>query len=329
MKDKILVIGSNSFSGASYVKFLLERNHSVLGVSRSEEKGELFLPYKWIKHQDFTFNKFDLNYDVDSLVSLVQKEKISYIINFAAQSMVGESWENPEDWFLTNSVALSRLIKKLNKISFIKKYVHVTTPEVYGSCSGFISENAPINPSTPYATSRVASDLILKNYFDGYGFPFVATRAANVFGPGQQLYRIIPKAIYSILSGIKIPLHGGGESTRSFISMDDVSEATYSIMYDGLAGETYHISTNELISIKELVDNICKKLNKNFSACVTLEDDRIGKDKTYQLSSEKLRNQFSWAEKKSLDESLNETIDWVIKYFKQFKTEDLIYKHKL
>ena len=126
----------------------------------------------------------------------------------------------------------------------LKKYVQITTPEVYGSTANWINENAEFNPSTPYAVSRAASDMSLKAYINSFDFPAVFTRAANVYGPGQQLYRIIPRTIYSLKFGEKLQLHGGGKSERSFIHINDVCRATMQIMLNAKIGETYHISTN-------------------------------------------------------------------------------------
>ena len=328
MSANVLVIGSNSFSGASFIKFLLEKDYYVFGCSRSHEKECFFLPYKWTNNKNFTFFQYDINKDTNKILELIKSEKIEYIVNFAAQSMVGESWEYPNHWFQTNAVAISSLVSSLAKLEFIKKYVHITTPEVYGNCAGFISEDFPFNPSTPYASSRVASDLIVKNYHEAFNFPFIATRAANVFGPGQQLYRIIPKSIISILTGKKIPLHGGGVSTRSFIHIDDVSNATEKLMLSKSVGETYHISTNDIISIKDLITKIAEMLNTDFNLVVDLIPERVGKDSTYELSSQKIRNDFNWSEKISLHDGIISTIDWVKNYLPELKKTDFEYIHK-
>jgi dTDP-glucose 4,6-dehydratase len=153
------------------------------------------------------------------MMELINREKPSFVINFAAQSMVGESWINPDHWFMTNVVSTVRFHERLRRCAFVKKYVHVTTPEVYGSTSGLVNENALFNPSTPYAVSRAAADMSLKTFFAAYRFPVVFTRAANVFGPGQRLYRLVPKTILFINLGKKLQLHGGGYSERSFITI--------------------------------------------------------------------------------------------------------------
>jgi dTDP-glucose 4,6-dehydratase len=312
MTEKYLIIGSNSFSGASFVDFLLKQEQSVIGLSRSEELHKAFLPYRWSgKDAGFRFHKYDLNSNLEEIVSLVKKEKPSFVVNFAAQGMVAQSWENPEHWFMTNVVSTVRLHNHLRHFDFLNKYVHVTTPEVYGSTSGFIKEDTVFNPSTPYAVSRAAADMSLKTFFDAYEFPVVFTRAANVYGPGQQLYRIIPRTILSILTGKKLQLHGGGHSKRSFIHFRDVANATQKIALQGVSGETYHISTNEIVTVRELVEKICQKLGADFNVCVEVVGERLGKDAAYMLDSSKIRQDLDWKDSISLDDGLDDCIEWV------------------
>lgn len=154
---KVLVIGSNSFSGADFIDYLLDlKEYEVMGVSRSPEKSSLFLPYKRKNSPHFRFHQIDLNQDLQKLFELLEKFQPEYIVNFAAQSEVAPSWEHPEHWFQTNAVALTKLANGLKDCSFLKKYVHISSPEVYGTCVGNISEDAPLNPSTPYAASKAA-----------------------------------------------------------------------------------------------------------------------------------------------------------------------------
>ena len=324
----IFVIGSNSFSGATFTDFALQQGARVLGISRSHEPIDAFLPYKWHDHANFKFYPLDLNKHLSEITALIQDVKPAYVVNFAAQSMVGESWQQPGDWFTTNVVSTIKLHDELRKCDFLKRYVHVSTPEVYGSCSGFVSEDFPFNPSTPYAVSRAAADMSLRTFQAAYNFPVVTTRAANVYGPGQQLYRIIPRTILFILLGKKLQLHGGGVSTRSFINIRDVSNATYKIMQNGHNGDTYHISTNEVISVKALVERICTKLDVNFEDHVEMVVERVGKDAAYHLASTKVRTQLGWQDHVSLDQGLDECIAWVKSNFDVLKTEPYAYQHK-
>jgi dTDP-glucose 4,6-dehydratase len=251
-----------------------------------------------------------VNNHSQAIAELVRVHAIEYIFNFAAQSMVAQSWDHPEHWYQTNTVALAELGNLLVKEKSVKKFIHFTTPEVYGSTSGWLKETFNFAPSTPYAVSRAAGDWHLKCLFENYGFPVVFTRAANVYGPGQQLYRIIPRTILSALTGQKLPLHGGGKSIRSFIHIDDVSTALEALMKSGVNGDSYHISTNEMISIFELVQSLADLLKVDIEELVELGPERPGKDFAYQLSSEKIRDELGWIDKIDLNAGLASTLGW-------------------
>jgi dTDP-glucose 4,6-dehydratase len=328
-REKFVVLGSNAFSGASFTAYLLQRGATVVGVSRSPEPHEAFLPYRWLAApRDFRFFRLDLNRDVDAIDQLIRDEKPDYVVNFAAQSMVAESWQNPDHWFQTNVVATIRLHERLRRMAFVRKYVHVTTPEVYGSTGGSVREDAPFNPSTPYAVSRAAADMSLRTYHAAYAFPVVFTRAANVFGPGQQLYRLVPRTILFVKLGRKLQLHGGGTSERSFIHARDVADATYRVARDGRAGETYHISTDRVVTIRRLVEMICERLGARFEDNVQIVGERLGKDAAYRLDSAKIRRELGWADRISLEDGVADTIAWVNRYFDDLKRQPMQYDHK-
>ncbi len=325
----ILVLGSNSFSGSNFISVSLTKKANVYGASRSSEKSSVMLPYKNSKHlKNFLFYKYDVNKNLDEIIDLVNSENIQYIVNFAAQSMVGQSWDKPEDWVQTNVLAISKLVSALKNNNTLKRYIHVTTPESYGSTEGWIKERNEYYPSTPYAVSRAASDMLMEIYFKEYQFPVIFTRAANVYGPAQQLYRIIPLTIFNLLTNVPIKLDGGGKSTRSFIFMDDVSEATYRLLDQGKIGETYHISTTRIISIYDLVELICNKLGTRIKDSVEIVEERKGKDNTYQLDSQKLRNELNWEEKFDLEKGLDITIDWFKNNLEALKKEPRKYIHQ-
>jgi dTDP-glucose 4,6-dehydratase len=242
--------------------------------------------------------------------------------------MVAQSWDFPQDWYQTNVVSLSLLIEEIRKLPSLRKYVHVTTPEVYGSTTDWISENSQFSPSTPYAVSRAAGDMHLLTMYRAKNFPVVFTRTANVYGPGQSLYRIVPKTILSALLNRNLRLEGGGTSRRSFIHIDDASEATYRVARLGALGQTYHISTNELISIKQLVQKIFEKTNGDYAKNVVEIEDRVGKDLGYFLDSSKIRKELNWQSKVSLDEGLNQTILWATENLEELSGKSLNYEHK-
>jgi dTDP-glucose 4,6-dehydratase len=329
MLEKVVVIGSNSFSGASFIAYALQQNCSVIGLSRSSELNQVFLPYQWIPEvKNYQFHQLDLNHDLDRIIEVIQREKPDYVINFAAQSMVAQSWDYPEHWFMTNVVSSVKFHEQLRKCDFLKKYVHISTPEVYGSVTGSISEETPYNPSTPYAVSKAAADMSLISFQKAYSFPVVFTRAANVYGPGQQLYRIIPRTVLFIRLNQKLQLHGGGVSERAFIHMRDVSDATLRIARNAPPGEIYHISTNRMISIRDLVQMTCDRMKVSFEDHVEVAEERQGKDAFYSLSSEKLRSQLGWLDQVSLEEGIEEIIQWVDSNLDILKTQEFNYQHK-
>ena len=334
---KILVIGSNSFSGSNFILKALLSGFKVMGISRSAEPPEVFLPYKWKKNKlttynpnDFVFRQLDLNNNLNAIINNLDRFKPDYVVNFAAQGMVAESWLNPTHWYNTNLISQVSFHDELRKRDFLKKYVHVTTPEVYGSTDkGWINEEQQFDPSTPYAVSRAACDMHLKSFYKAYNFPVVFTRAANVYGPGQQLYRVIPRAILSALSGKKMNLHGGGVSVRSFIHINDVVEGTLKLAVEGEPGSTWHLSTKEEITIKKLVEKICLLCNVEFEKIIKITDERLGKDQSYLLDSSSMRKQFGWMDKINLDKGIKETISWVEDNYDLLCELPWNYKHKI
>jgi dTDP-glucose 4,6-dehydratase len=328
--SRFLVIGSNSFSGSSFIQHLLKDGHEVMGVSRSEEIHQVYLPYKWSKDvpSGFQFFQVDINNDLESFQTYMKEFKPEYVVNFAAQGMVAQSWITPQDWYQTNVVGQVKLHDYLRKLDCIKRYVHVSTPEAYGSSDGWVKENYNFSPSTPYAVSRAACDLHLLSFFRAYNFPVVFTRAANVYGEGQQLYRIIPRTLIFARLGKKLQLHGGGHSVRSFIHIDDVADATLKIAINGSNGDTYHISTNDTISIRGLVDQICQITEIDFDDLVEETEDRLGKDQSYLLNSSKLRDELYWQDSISLEDGIKKTLTWVDDNLSCLKSLPMDYHHK-
>jgi len=337
-KPKMLVIGSNSFSGSHFVAEALRSGHIVWGVSRSMEPDVVFLPYRWPQadsHQqlaradNFSFQQINLNKQLPELLKLIDQVQPEIVVNFAAQGMVAESWLNPTHWYQTNLLAQVALHDELRKKSFLQKYVHVTTPEVYGSSDGdWIDEHINFSPSTPYAVSRAACDLHLSSFHKAYGFPVVFTRAANVYGPGQQLYRIIPRTLLSALSGKPMQLHGGGHSMRAFIHIHDVVKATLQLALDGEEGTTWHLSTRESLSIRALVEQICTLTGADFEDLVQISEDRLGKDQSYLLDSSAMRQAHGWSDQINLIQGLKETLTWVDANLNTLKNLPWNYQHK-
>lgn len=309
---KILVLGSNSFGGSWFVDRALREGADVVGASRSPEPLDLFLPYRDNPAAGrFVFHRLDINHDIERLIELVDGMRPDYVVDFAAQSMVAQSWRWPEHWYQTNVVAKVRLHNALKDRPFVKRYVRVSTPEVYGDCANLIDESAPFNPTTPYAVSQAATDMSLSAFHRQYGFPVVVTRFANFYGPCQQLYRIVPKTILCALTGSTLPLHGGGHSVRAFIHGADVADGLYRAMMDGRDGETYHFSPSDFIEIRGLVAMIADRLGVPMERFVQVADDRPGKDQAYLMDSGKARRELGWEPRHSLEDGVAATAAWV------------------
>ena len=327
---KFLILGSNSFSAGSCINYLLEneKEAKIYAVSRSSEYHFSQLAYKnHIDKQKVSFYQYDLNKDLEKIVHLISDEKIEYIINFAAQGMVAQSWEKPEEWFHTNTLSLVNLLDKIYKFDFIKKFVQVSTPEVYGSCNN-IKESMNYQPSSPYAASKASADLILYSYFKTHGFPINFTRASNVYGSYQQLYRIIPKTIMMIKKKQTLQLHGGGEAIRSFIHIDDVSEATVTIAKEGVPGEIYHLSDNKTISIYNLVKLICELMGTTIEQHIEVVGDRLGQDNLYLMNNEKLLLDFNLSPKIKLKDGIKDVINWIELNYNHLESFPDYYIHK-
>lgn len=324
-----LILGSNSFAGSTLVDYLLTKGERVIGVNRSAEYDSVLQPYFHNKNKkNFTFYQCDINTDLDKITALLKQYKPQYIIDFAGQGMVAESWKNPEQWYQTNILAKIKLYEVIRHCDFLERYVRSSTPEVYGSVADIITEDCPYNPSTPYAVSHAATDMSLMAYHRHYGFPVTLTRFANFYGPHQQLYRIIPRTIIYALTGQTLLLHGGGHAERAFIHGMDVAKAIDLTIERGQAGEIYQFSTGDSISIRVLVEKICQCLNVQFDSLVQISEDRPGKDAKYAMSSDKARQDLAWEPSFSLIQGLEQTMDWIKKNLNIIKNLPLHYQHK-
>jgi len=328
-KHKVFVIGSNSFSGSDFIDLLLEEGEfSVIGISRSQEKNALFLPYKHRNSSDFKFYQMDLNKDMGNILSVIDTFKPDYVVNFAAQGEVAPSWEKPEQWFQTNAVAQTQLFNQLSGLKCIKRYVHISTPEVYGTCEGIVKENAPFSPSTPYAASKAAGDLSLYTFYKQYGFPIVVIRSTNVYGAHQQLHKIIPRTVIYNKLNKTIALHGGGKAVKSYIHIRDVSKGELAIMRNGRIGEGYHLSPDSGVAVRDIVRMICEKMDIEFEKVTREVDERLGQDKAYVIDSSKVRSEFGWKPSVSLEAGLLEVIHWINREWEIIKSLPHEYIHK-
>ncbi len=329
MERKILVIGSNSFSGSDFIDLLLQdAKNKVLGVSRSPEKAQLFLGYKEHIRKNFSFEQIDLNKDIQRFKQLLDGFKPEFIVNFAAQSEVGPSWKTPWDWFQTNTVALAHLLDYLKDVKYLKRYVHISSPEVYGSCQGTVREDAPLNPSTPYAASKAAADLLLSTYVKNFSFPLSTVRATNVYGAHQQLFKIIPRTIINLKSGKIQELHGGGKAVKSYIHIRDISYGELAVMEQGKPGEVYHFSPDAGIAVSDVVKKICQQMGKDFKAVTRDVAERLGQDNAYVIDSSKARRELNWKPQITFDQGLEDVLSWIERNWEKIRQLPVEYIHQ-
>ena len=291
---KILVIGSSSFTGKNFCEYARKQGAQVVDISIRD--GAINPDTSW---------------------------KDANVVNFAAVNVVAPSWDNPTWYLHMNTDMLTWLADDMRNWG-VGKYVHISTPEVYGNTTGFVREDAPYNPSTPYAVSRAAAEMMLKCYHQQYGFPVVFTRSCNVYGPGQQLYRLIPKLIVSIKKGIKFPLEGGGQSSRAFLHVDDACAAIWKVMTDGAPGQAYNVSRASTTSIHGLASMVCEQMSVKLENVSEPVAERPGKDSGYYLNDDKIRL-LGWSDKINLRAGIQTVIDWVNANWDTLKDQSLEY----
>jgi dTDP-glucose 4,6-dehydratase len=326
----VVVLGANSFSGQDFVDLVLDDSrYDVLGVSRSPERSDLFLRYKLRKDLSrYRYVQCDLNRDLPILLDLLDAVRPAYVVNFAAQSEVGPSWNHPEHWFETNTVALAALVNHLRRRDYLERYLHVSSPEVYGTCVGRVTEEAAVDPSTPYAASKAAADLLLSTYRKQFGFPLFTVRATNVYGARQQLFKIIPRSVVYLKLGRMVDLHGGGQAVKSYIHIRDVSRGELAVLERGQIGALYHLSPEHGVAVRDVVRVICERMGHDFDRVTRVVAERPGQDAAYVIDSSRARTELGWTPQVSLQTGLAEVVEWVDAYWDQIQEQPLEYQHK-
>lgn len=312
--EKVAILGSNSFSGSHLVDYFLKNTcQEVIGISRSPEYPALFLPYLYRKERSprFRFFQLNINTELPEIIRLLDRERPGVIVNFAAQGNVEHSWTNPMHWLATNTIGIPNLAFNLKDKNYLKRYIQISTPEVYGLCRDYREDSNCYNPSTPYAVSKVAGDLFLMAMFKKFGFPVSFIRSVNVYGIHQQLYRIISRTIIFLKRGITVPLHGGGKAHRSFIHISDVCYGIHRVILSGKTGEAYHFSGGNTMEIKDLVKLICKKMNRNFEISTEVTEDRADQDPMIDLDCSRAKEELFWQSKIELSNGIDEVIQWI------------------
>ena len=326
---KILILGSNSFSGNHLVNYLLKKKYYVIGCSLSEQSPPKFNSFNTLNlnlKNKFKFEKININNNYNKLEKLILKYKPKIIIDFLGQGMVAESWIYPHLTFNTNVISKIKLYNFLLKQKYLEKYIKISTPEVFGSANITSSNYDKHNPSTPYALSHSTIEKYLLLLFKQFSFPVIISRFANFYGPYQKLYRLIPLAIHMANKKKKFQLHGGGTSRRSFIFSDDFCNGIFQMIKHAKIGKCYQFSSKEYLSIRKVVEKIYRNKKLDPKKFIVVVKDRPGKDKDYKIFDSDTRKELNWKNKTSIDKGINQVIKWYNKYSNKFIKEDEKFK---
>ncbi|OCT13998.1 dTDP-glucose 4,6-dehydratase [Paenibacillus pectinilyticus] len=237
---------------------------------------------------------------------------IDIVVHFAAESHVDRSIHSPRSFVMTNVVGTQSLLEAARRNN-IQKFVHVSTDEVYGTLGqeGAFHEHTPLAPNSPYSASKAGSDLLVRAYYETYGFPAVITRCSNNYGPRQFPEKLIPLIITRALRDELIPVYGDGLHVRDWLYVDDHCSAIERVIEAGVPGEVYNIGGHNERTNIEVVRRILKLLNKPEDQ-IRYVADRLGHDRRYAIDSSKIRCELGWTPAYPFDLGIQMTLDWYV-----------------
>ncbi len=312
----ILVTGGAGFIGSNFVYFQL-KNHPedrIVCLDALTYAGNLKTLDEAMKCENFRFVKGDIA-DRETVDKLFEEEKFDIVVNFAAESHVDRSVENPEIFLRTNIIGTSVLMDASRKYG-VKRYHQVSTDEVYGDLpldrpDLFFTEETPIHTSSPYSSSKAAADLLVGAYQRTYGLPVTISPCSNNYGPYHFPEKLIPLMISRALADESLPVYGKGENVRDWLYVEDHCSAIDLIIRKGKEGEIYNIGGHNEKSNLEVVKTILKALNKPESL-ITYVTDRPGHDLRYAIDPTKIHNDLGWLPATKFDDGIKKTIQWYL-----------------
>ncbi len=353
MKNKnILITGGAGFIGSNFIPYFLKKykKYNIINLDLLTYAGDLNNLKEVENSKRYKFIKGDIcNRE---LVEYIFKEfDIKGVIHFAAESHVDNSIKNPDVFIKTNvegtftliDVAYKQWFKKPFKIK--KKYKkcrfhHISTDEVYGSLNDtdLFTETTPYAPNSPYSASKASSDMVVRSYCNTYGMNCVITNCSNNYGPKQHNEKLIPVIIKNALQGDKIPIYGDGLNVRDWLYVKDHCSGIDKVFHSGKMGETYNIGGNNERTNIEIVNTICKILDKlspvkqngklkskniqSYTELIIFVQDRAGHDRRYAIDATKIQTQLGWKAKENFESGILKTIKW---YLKKENNENTIY----
>jgi dTDP-glucose 4,6-dehydratase len=320
MKTYVVLGGGGSF-GIHASKYLLDHANpkKVIGIGRNPPKPEPFTLNVGKSDSRYVYHAYHVTHELDLLMRLLDKERPEIIVNFAAQGEGAVSWRDSWRFYETNSMALARLTEELMARDYLERFIQIGTSELYGSVDFAATEDTPIKPTSPYAASKAAFDMHLLSIAKVLKFPMNIIRPSNAYCPGQLLHRVIPKAVWCGLKGVKLPLHGGGRAEKSYIHARDLGRAIHLVAEKAPLGAIYNAGPKMPTSIREVVERTARSLDIPFDRLCEVTGDRLGQDSRYWLDSSAIRRDVGWEPEIGWDEGLAEMAAWGRNYWGQIK----------
>lgn len=313
---KILVTGGAGFIGSNFVYLMLEKHkdYKIVCLDLLTYAGNLSTLEEALKNPNFKFVKGDIT-DRDFVFNLFDEENFDIVVNFAAESHVDRSIENP-DVFLKTNILGTQVLMDACRAHNNTRFHQVSTDEVYGDLpldrlDLFFTEETHIHTSSPYSASKASADLLVNAYHRTFGLPTTISRCSNNYGPYHFPEKLIPLIISRALNDEKLPVYGTGENVRDWLYVTDHCEAIDLIIHNGRIGEVYNIGGHNERTNLEVVKTILRELGKP-ETLITYVKDRAGHDMRYAIDPTKIKNELGWEPTTTFDEGIKKTVAWYL-----------------
>lgn len=313
----VIITGGAGFIGANFVYYMLNKyeNYKIICVDALTYAGNINFLNDAMTNPNFVFYKEDIT-NRNAIYKIFEDEKPDVVVNFAAESHVDRSINDPEIFLKTNIIGTSVLLDACCKYG-IKRYHQISTDEVYGDLpldrkDSMFKENSPLSTSSPYSASKASADLLVQSYHRTFNLPTTISRCTNNYGPYQFPEKLIPLTILNSLNGKPVTVYGKGLNVRDWIYVEDHCEAVDLIIHKGKNGEIYNIGANNEIKNIDLVKSVISLLDKEDTKIMYVAD-RKGHDLRYAIDSTKLKTELGWKPKTKFKDGLRSTIQWYLK----------------
>lgn len=313
---KIIVTGGAGFIGGNFVHYMLKKysDYKIICLDCLTYAGNLETLESVLDNPNFRFVKADIT-DREAVFKLFEEEHPDMVVNFAAESHVDRSIENPGIFLKTNILGTQTLMDACRRFG-IERYHQVSTDEVYGDLpldrpDLFFTEETPIHTSSPYSASKASADLLVGAYYRTYGLPVTISRCSNNYGPYHFPEKLIPLMIINALHNKPLPAYGKGENVRDWLYVEDHCKAIDLIIHKGTVGEVYNIGGHNEKTNIEIVKIILKELGKS-EELITYVTDRKGHDLRYAIDPTKIHNELGWLPETKFEDGIKKTIRWYL-----------------